>query len=112
MSNNVCLLMTFVILVMAPLIVIPCREMIEGRLGTRMTDDNRQRQLLMSTQRQNVVRIPFCLTCMVLLELVPNGFVHLLRVIYRPSLFCLQLLRRASTDGVFLCKARSFKKDS
>jgi hypothetical protein len=73
MSNIVCLLMTFVILVTAPLIVIPCREMIKGRLGAGMTDDNRQPQSSMLTQRRIVVRIPFCLTCIVLLKLVPNG---------------------------------------
>ena len=115
LSSVVRLLMTFVISVTAPLIVIPCGEMIEGKLGIGMVDDNGQRQSSTSTRRRVFVRVPFCLACMVLSELVPDGFVHLLSFIgcfcvattsfVLPSLFCLQLSRRTSADGVFLCDA-------
>lgn len=115
-SNLVRLLMTFVVSVTAPLIVIPCGELMEGKLGIEM--DDRQRQS--STRRRVFVRVPFCLTCMVLSEFVPDGFVHLLSFIgcfcvattgfILPSLFCLQLSRargnaprQGSTDWVFLC---------
>ncbi len=120
-SNVVRVLMTFVISVTAPLIVIPCGEMMEGKLGIgSMVDESGQRQSSTSTsasttRRRALIRVPFCLACMVLSELVPNGFVHLLSFIgcfcvattsfVLPSLFCLQLSRRTSADGMFLCDA-------
>ena len=118
-SNIVRILMMFVVSVTAPLIAIPCGEMIEGKLGYALDGDSRR---LSSTARgRALVRVPFCLACMIFSELVPDGFVHLLSFIgcfcvattgfILPSLFRLRLssgireksTRWSSTDWLFIC---------
>lgn len=118
-SHLVRLLMTLVLSVTAPLIVIPCGELVEGKLVTMLGgEDGKRRQT--PTRTRVLVRVPFCLTCMVLSEFVPNGFVHLVSFIgcfcggttglVLPPLFCLQLSktertapRRSGADMAFLC---------
>ena len=120
-SNVVRVLMMFVVSVTAPLIVIPCGEMIEGKLGSARRDDGQEKSS--TTRRRLFVRVPFCLACMVFSELVPDGFVDLLSFIgcfcvattgfILPSLFCLRLSSRArenaprrdGTDRVLVCDA-------
>jgi hypothetical protein len=112
-SNIVRILMMFVVSVTAPLIVIPCGEMIEGKLGFALNVDSQQQSS--TTSGRALVRVPFCLACMVFSEFIPDGFVHLLSFIgcfcvattgfILPSLFCLRLskgIRDNSADVVAL----------
>jgi len=98
------LLMTFVVSVTAPLIVIPCGELIEGKLGI----ENAQHT---SMHKRIVVRVTFCLVCIVFSAYVPNGFVHVVSFIgcfcvamtgfVLPPLFCIQLTtKRQSWQGL------------
>ena len=111
------LLMTFVVSVTAPLIVIPCGELIEGKLGI----ENSQHT---SMHKRIVVRVTFCLVCIVFSAYVPNGFVHVVSFIgcfcvamtgfVLPPLFCIQLTtkrqslttphtNRNGLDSMLLC---------
>ena len=62
------LLMTFVVAVTAPLIVIPCGELIEGRMYGRDQGT--------SIHKRIIIRVLFCIVCITFSEFVPNGFVR------------------------------------
>lgn len=84
------LLMTFVVSVTAPLIVVPCGEMIEGKLGVRMDE----------LYKRIAIRLLLCVMCTGVAEYAP-GFVHLVSFMgcfcvsivsfVLPPLFCIQL---------------------
>lgn len=86
-SGVVGLLMTFVICVTAPLIAIPCGEMIEGKLSTK-------------SRHFIFVRISLCSSCTFLAAFVP-GFVRIISFVgcfcvstlgfVLPPVFCLKL---------------------
>jgi len=109
-SNVVRILMTVVVAVTAPLIVIPCGELIEGKL---VIDDNHHRR----HHHCILIRVVFCLVCMLISDFVPNGFVDILSFIgcfcvattgfVLPSLFYIQLSRQrrkidSHMDRVFI----------
>lgn len=121
MPNNwisliVRLLMTFMVTTTAPLIVVPCGELIEGKWGIDST----------IALNRIFVRVPFCVLCTFLSDFLPNGFVHVVSFIgcfcvaiagfVLPPLFCMQLSnqrrvcvsRMGGTGGIgidstFLC---------
>ncbi|KAL7535935.1 hypothetical protein ACHAXR_006822 [Thalassiosira sp. AJA248-18] len=113
-SMIVRLLMTFVVALTAPLIVIPCGELVEGKLGI----DNTQQSYM---YKKIVVRVLFCIVCVAFSEFVPNGFVHVVSFIgcfcvamagfVLPPLFCIQLSNKGRSlfnrglkiDSVLLC---------
>lgn len=66
-------MMTFVLMVTAPLIVVPCGEMIEGKFGI---DKSRQ-----SLLKRIGVRFTFCAICTILSELLGAGFVKVVSFI-------------------------------
>lgn len=84
------LLMTFVISVTAPLIVVPCGEMIEGKLGIGRDE----------MSKRIGIRLLLCILCTGVSEYAP-GFVHLVSFMgcfcvsitsfVLPPLFCIQL---------------------
>ena len=84
------LLMTFVISVTAPLIVVPCGEMIEGKLGVGIDE----------ISNRIAIRLLLCILCTGVSEYAP-GFVHLVSFMgcfcvsitsfVLPPLFCIQL---------------------
>jgi amino acid permease len=111
-SLSVRLLMTLVVALTTPLVVVPCGELIEGKLGMADNDDDddddgrrRHRHRRLATERV-LVRILICLSCMAFSEYVPNGFVDLVSFIgcfcgattgfVLPPLFRLKL---SSVDG-------------
>lgn len=88
------LLMILVLVTTSPLLVVPCGELIEGKLGIEDTQHA-------SMHKRIMVRVLFCIFCMgVSLEL-PAGFVHVVSFIgcfcvamtsfVMPPLFCIQL---------------------
>lgn len=121
MPNNwisliVRLLMTFMVTTTAPLIVVPCGELIEGKWGIDST----------IALNRIFVRVPFCVLCTFLSDFLPNGFVHVVSFIgcfcvaiagfVLPPLFCMQLsnqrrvrvsrmggTRGIGIDSTFLC---------
>jgi len=97
------LLMTFVVAVTAPLIVVPCGELIEGKLGIDETDHFSQKV---------TIRVLLCVVCTILAEYAP-GFVHIVSFIgcfcvaiagfVLPPLFSIQLaLKQDRGDHDFL----------
>ena len=111
-SLSVRLLMTLVVALTTPLVVVPCGELIEGKLGMADNDDDddddddgRRRHRRLAPERV-LVRILICLSCMAFSEYVPNGFVDLVSFIgcfsgattgfVLPPLFRLKL---SSADG-------------
>ena len=84
------LLMTFVVAMTAPLIVVPCGEMIEGKLGIQVNE----------MYKRIAIRVLLCVLCTGLAEYAP-GFVHIVSFIgcfcvsivgfILPPLFCIQL---------------------
>eukprot|EP00986_Skeletonema_menzelii_P008694 scaffold3767_cov116-Skeletonema_menzelii.AAC.19 len=84
------LLMTFVVAMTAPLIVVPCGEMIEGKLGIGVNE----------MYKRIAIRVLLCMLCMIVSEHAP-GFVHVVSFIgcfcasiigfVLPPLFCIQL---------------------
>ncbi len=93
------LLMTFVVAMTAPLVVVPCGEMIEGKLG--ITGDEVYKRI--------AVRVLLCMLCMIISEHAP-GFVHVVSFIgcfcasiigfVLPPLFCIQLRHKTRKDDV------------
>ena len=91
------LLMTFVVAMTAPLIVVPCGEMIEGKLGIGMHE----------VYKRIAIRVLLCVLCTGLAEYAP-GFVHIVSFIgcfcvsivgfVLPPLFCIQLRHDNSKD--------------
>ena len=106
------LLFIFVIAVTAPLIAIPCSELIEGKMGI---DDEVEH----SMYKKILLRVSFWLVCISLALYLPNGFVHLVSFIgcfcvsmlgfVLPPLFSLQLSTQSKTavvrDPMFICDA-------
>ena len=105
------LLMIFVIAVTAPLIAIPCGELLEGKLG------------LDQFYKRILVRVLFWLVCIGFAEFMPVGFVHVVSFIgcfcvamvgfVLPPLFCLQLstqrkCRTVIHDSTVLCDIVAF----
>lgn len=105
------ILMTFVVAVTAPLIVVPCGELIEGKLGIQKNKNS-------SIRERILVRLMFCIICITFAEYVPRGFVHVVSFIgcfcvamtsfVLPPLFCIQLSTKgkswaSSSDSVLLC---------
>lgn len=92
------LLMTFVVAVTAPLIVVPCGELIEGKLGLETTGP---------IYKRIVIRVLLCVVCTILSEFVP-GFVHIISFVgcfcvsmagfVLPPLFCLQLSSKSKSQ--------------
>ncbi|KAL3762378.1 hypothetical protein ACHAW5_000640 [Stephanodiscus triporus] len=82
-SLSVRLLMTFVVALTTPLVVVPCGELIEGKLGMAADDedDGRQQRRSMLDPERVVVRVAICLSCMAFSGYVPNGFVDLVSFI-------------------------------
>ena len=105
------LLMIFVIAVTAPLIAIPCGELVEGKLGLQ---DHFYKRIL--------VRVLFWLVCIGFAEFMPVGFVHVVSFLgcfcvamvgfVLPPLFCLQLSTqrkcRKVIDSTFVCDTMAF----
>ena len=93
------LLMTFVVAMTAPLIVVPCGEMIEGKLGIGLDE----------VRKRIAVRVLLCMLCMIVSEHAP-GFVHVVSFIgcfcasiigfVLPPLFCIQLRHNTRKDNV------------
>ena len=91
------LLMTFVISVTAPLIVVPCGEMIEGKLGVGKNE----------LYKRIVIRVLLCVLCTGVSAYAP-GFVHIVSFIgcfcvsivgfVLPPLFCIQLRHNKTRD--------------
>ncbi|KAL3816074.1 hypothetical protein ACHAXA_009712 [Cyclostephanos tholiformis] len=87
-SMYVRLLMTFVVVLTTPLVVVPCGELIEGKLGMVDADDSgdgggggqRQRRRSLAPKRI-LVRVVICLSCIAFSVNVPNGFVNLVSFI-------------------------------
>lgn len=87
------LLMTFVVAMTAPLIVVPCGQLLEGKLG--IVNDH------FSRRKRVTVRILFCIICTIFAEFLGSGFVHIVSFIgcfcvsmtgfVLPPLFCIQL---------------------
>jgi hypothetical protein len=101
-SLTVRLLMTFVISVTAPLIVVPCGEMIEGKLGVGIYE----------MSKRIAIRLLLCILCTGVSEYAP-GFVHLVSFMgcfcvsitsfVLPPLFCIQLRnKRREGDSSFV----------
>lgn len=87
-SLMVRLLMTFMIALTAPLIVVPCGELIEGKLGIGET----QKSL------QVLVRVVFCIICILISEFVP-GFVHIVSLSF--AICVLYFTTHVSSDAFF-----------
>jgi amino acid permease len=93
------LLMTFVISVTAPLIVVPCGSMIEGKLGIGMNE----------LYKRISIRVLLCVLCTLCSEFAP-GFVHIVSFIgcfcvsivgfVLPPLFCIQLRHNTRKDSM------------
>jgi amino acid permease len=114
-SLSVRLLMTLMVALTTPLVVVPCGELIEGKLGMADGGDDgdgdeddgrhRRRRSYLAPERV-IVRVLICLSCAAFSEYVPNGFVDLVSFIgcfcgattgfVLPPLFRLKL----STDGM------------
>lgn len=85
--------------VTAPLIVVPCGELIEGKLGIEATDHYRNRV---------AIRVILCVLGTIFAELAP-GFVHIVSFIgcfcvamagfVLPPLFCIQLAIASKHKG-------------
>ncbi|KAL7488907.1 hypothetical protein ACHAW6_014500 [Cyclotella cf. meneghiniana] len=94
------LLMIFVVTVTAPLVAVPCGEMIEGKLGIRSID---------LIYKRVIIRGLLCVICTLLAAFVP-GFVNIISFLgcfcvsmtgfVLPPIFCLRLTNSAH-PGVF-----------
>mmetsp|Transcript_29095 Transcript_29095/g.55157 ORF Transcript_29095/g.55157 Transcript_29095/m.55157 type:complete len:413 (-) Transcript_29095:184-1422(-) len=118
------LLMTFVVAVTAPLIVVPCGELIEGKLGLLNNNNNnnnnsnnsngsqheQQYQRPSSSMRVRIaVRVTFCIVCTLFAEFFSSGFVHIVSFIgcfcvsivgfVLPPLFAIQLSNQHTKMG-------------
>mmetsp|Transcript_37386 Transcript_37386/g.78849 ORF Transcript_37386/g.78849 Transcript_37386/m.78849 type:complete len:508 (+) Transcript_37386:95-1618(+) len=98
MPNNwgalvVRLLMTFSVSVSAPLLVLPCGELIEGKLGIGGTQHSLHRRIF--------VRLTICAICTIISAFLGSGFANVVSFIgcfcvaivsfVMPPLFCIQL---------------------
>lgn len=93
------LLMTFVISVTAPLIVVPCGSMIEGKLGIGKDE----------LYKRIAIRVLLCVLCTLYSAFAP-GFVHIVSFIgcfcvsivgfVLPPLFCIQLRHNTRKDSM------------
>mmetsp|Transcript_37966 Transcript_37966/g.66558 ORF Transcript_37966/g.66558 Transcript_37966/m.66558 type:complete len:468 (-) Transcript_37966:117-1520(-) len=112
MPNNwisliVRLLMTFAVSLSAPLIVVPCAELIEGKLAIDKTQK--------SFHKRIVVRVGICIICTVFSMFLGSGFVHIVSFFgcfcvgllgfVLPPLFCIQLSNQKGIDSGLLCDA-------
>lgn len=68
------LLMTVVVALTTPLVVVPCGELIEGKLGMNANDDGHQQRRFLAPKRI-LIRVLIIAACMAFSEYVPNGFV-------------------------------------
>ena len=95
-SLMVRLLMTFMIALTAPLIVVPCGELVEGKLG--INDTQKSLKVL--------VRVLFCIICILISEFVP-GFVHIVSLSFATCLHCL-VIHVSSNQSFYLVHQVSF----